>query len=269
MALQDEMLALLRRDPAFREELRRQLLTDELLGLPALVRELVETQRRAEERFDRLVERIDHLAEQIRTQGEEIRMQGEQIRMQGEQIRMQGEQIRMQGEQIRMQGEQVQRLAEEVRALVTWQRGEAGRREGERYERDLVRRAPVLFNGGEGGTPDDPWVRQRLTAQLRARLDEGLLPADEDPFLADLLWWKGEQVAVVEASIQVNGTDVARAAARAATLARAGARALAVVVGDQWATSDTARRAESVQVEWKVGADLSAGFLALRRQAPA
>jgi hypothetical protein len=100
-------------------------------------------------------------------------------------------------------------------------------------------------------------------------LNEGLLPPEDDPFLADLLWWKGEQVAVVEASIQVNGSDVARAAARAATLTRAGARALAVVVGDQWATPDAARHAESVQVAWKVGADLSPGFLALRRLASA
>jgi hypothetical protein len=226
MALHDEIIDLLRRDPAFREELRRQLLTEEVLGLPAVVRELVEAQRRTEERLDRLIE------------------------------------------QVQRQGEQIERLAGEVRTLVSWQRGEAGRRDGERFEREIVRRAPALFNGGHGGPPDDPWVRQRLAAQLRARLDEGLLPAEEDPFLADLLWWKGDQVAVVEVSIQVNGTEVARAAARAATLARAGAQSLALVVGDQWATLDTARRAESAQVAWKVGDDLSSGFLALRRLRP-
>ena len=126
MALQDEMLDLLRRDPAFREELRRQLLTDEVLGLPALVRELVEAQRRTEERIDRLAE-----------------------------------QIQRQGEQIQRQGEQIQRLAEEVRALVSWQRGEAGRRDGERYEREssgarpscstAVRAAPPTIPGSGSG----------------------------------------------------------------------------------------------------------------------
>jgi hypothetical protein len=35
----------------------------------------------------------------------------------------------------------------QLQALLSWQRGEAGRREGERYERDVVRRAGVLFNG--------------------------------------------------------------------------------------------------------------------------
>jgi len=223
MALPDEILDLLRRDPAFREELRRQLLTEDLLGLPALVRELVEAQRRTEQRVEQL------------------------------------------GEHVLPQGEQVERLAEAVRTLVSWQRGEAGRRDGERYERELVLRAPALFNGGQGGMADDPWVRQRLTTLLRRRLDEALLPAEEDPSLANLLWWKGEQVAVVEASLQVNGTDVARAAARPGTLARAGAQALAVVIGDQWATPDTARRAESAQVAWRVGTDLSSSFIALRR----
>jgi hypothetical protein len=157
-------------------------------------------------------------------------------------------------------------LRDEILELL---RSDLAFREGERYERDLVRRAAVLFNGGQGGTADDPWVRQRLIEQVQARLHERLVPAEEDPFLADLLWWKGDQVAVVEASIQVDGTGVSRAAARAATLARAGARALAVVVGDQWATPDIARQAETLRVEWKVGPELSAGFLALRRQSSA
>jgi hypothetical protein len=245
MPLRDEILDLIRTDPAFREEVRRQILTDEILGLPALVRELAAevrelaaAQRRTEERIERLAEAIRH----------------------------QGEQIRLQGEQIRLQGEHLERLSEEVAALVRWQRGEAGRRDGERYERELVRQAPALFNGGEGGAPEEPTVRRRLTEQLRARLAEGLLGAEENPFLADLVWWKGEQVAVVEASVQVNGSDIARAAARAATLARAGAPALAVVIGEEWAMPQAARDAEGLRVEWKVGSDLSAGFLALRRR---
>ena len=87
----------------------------------------------------------------------------------------------------------------------------------------------------------------------------------EDPFLADLLWWKNEQIAVVEISVQVNGDDVVRAARRAATLRRAGAPALAVVIGEDWAISDARERALARQVEWKVGSDLSEGFLAFRR----
>jgi hypothetical protein len=116
-----------------------------------------------------------------------------------------------------------------------------------------------------GGAPDQLWVQQRLMEQLGPPVACGLLEPEEDPFLADLLWWKGEQLAVVEISIQVNGQDVARAARRAATLRQIGAQTLAVVIGDDWATPDSRDRALARQVEWKVGADLSEGFLAFRR----
>lgn len=114
--------------------MRRQLLTEEVLGLPVVVRELAA-------------------------------------------------QVQRQGEQIQALTGQVGALTAQVAALVSWPRGEAGRRDGERYEREIIRRAPVLFNGGQGGAPDDPWVRQRLTEQLRDHLDEAVLPTQEDPFL--------------------------------------------------------------------------------------
>ena len=159
----------------------------------------------------------------------------------------------------------MQMLAQQVQALVSWQRGEADRREGEHYERGVVRRAAVLFNGGQGGSPEQPVVQQRLTAQLGALLRQEILPAEADPFLADLVWWKGEHVAVVEVSLQVNGEDIRRAAQRAATLRQAGATALAVVIGEDWATGEAQHRAQASRVEWKVGAELSEGFLAFRR----
>jgi hypothetical protein len=100
---------------------------------------------------------------------------------------------------------------------------------------------------------------------LQAVLGEGILPSEADPSLADLLWWKGERLVIVEVSLQVNGEDVNRARQRAETLRRGGAQAMAVVIGDDWATLDTQERARVLGVDWKVGADLSEGFLALRR----
>jgi hypothetical protein len=257
MAIREDMLELLRSDAAFREEVRRQLLTEEVLGLPAVVRGLAEAQRRTEEQLQRLGERLDLRIEQM---AEQLQRLGERLDLRIEQM---AEQLQRLGERLDLR---IERLAEQVEALVSWQRGEAGRRAGERYEREIVRRALALFNGGEGGAADEPWVRQRLAELLRARLDEGIVGAEEDPALADVLWWKRGQVAVVEASLQVNGGDVARAARRAATLGRAGARALAVVIGNEWATPGAAREAQALGVEWKVGPDLSDGFLAFRRQ---
>jgi hypothetical protein len=49
-----DLVQLLGQHPEWREELRRLVLTEELLGLPALVRDLAEAQRRTEERLDTL-----------------------------------------------------------------------------------------------------------------------------------------------------------------------------------------------------------------------
>ncbi len=251
MTIREDVLNLLHTDVAFREEVRRQVLSEEVLALPALVRELAEAQRRTEA--------------QVQRQGEQIEQLVEQMQRQGEQIEQLVEQMQRQGEQIEQLVEQMQMLAQPVQALVSWQRGEAGRRDGERYEREVGRRAAVLFNGGQGGSPVQPVVQQRLTAQLGALLSQDILPAEADPFLADLVWWKGGQVAVVEVSLQVNGEDIRRAAQRAATLRQAGETVLAVVIGEAWATWEAQHRAQASRVEWKVGAELSEGFLAFRQ----
>src|SRR5205814_440307 len=125
------------------------------------------------------------------------------------------------------------RMEVDLRWLMNWQRGESGRRDGERYERDTLRRAPALFAGGQGGPPDRPDVQQRLTTLLASVLTHTDLEAENDPFLADLVWWKGEQTAVVEVSLQVDRQDVYRAERRAATLRQSGAQALAFVIGEQ------------------------------------
>jgi hypothetical protein len=159
------------------------------------------------------------------------------------------------------------RTETQVQMFMHWQRGEAGRRDGERYERDVVRRAAVLFNGGSGGAPDQPEVQRRLAKRLHTVLAEGILPSEADPFLADLLWWKGEQLAVIEVSLQIDGDDINRVTQRTNTLRRGGIQARAIVIGEDWATLDTQKRARALKVDWKVGDDLSSGFLAFRRLA--
>jgi len=59
-----DLLRLLEEHPEWRAELRRQILTDELLELPAIVRQLAE-------RMDQLAERMDQLAAaQARTEAQ-------------------------------------------------------------------------------------------------------------------------------------------------------------------------------------------------------
>ncbi|MBI3973893.1 MAG: hypothetical protein HY332_21660 [Chloroflexi bacterium] len=154
---------------------------------------------------------------------------------------------------------------EQLRTLLGWQVGEDGRRKGERYERALVRRAAVLLNGGAGGSTDEDAIRRRLTEALVPALGGELLRPDEDPFLAGLIWWKGDHVAVIEASLVVDEDDVNRALARAETLRRTGATVVPVVVGDVWDRLGTRVWAQAHRVEWKVGNELSDGLIAFRR----
>jgi hypothetical protein len=279
IVVREEFLELLRTDRAFRENVRRQLLSEDLLALPGrfdhftelvgqsvsllretvgVVRHLAEVQQRTEERVGRLEGRMEGIESALQRLTEAQLGTEEGLQRQGEQIQA------LIAAQQRTEGA-LYRTAEELRELATWQRGEVGRRDGERYERDMMRAAPALFNGGQGGAADQPWVQQRLTELLRPLLAEDMLEPEADPFLADLLWWKGEQVAVVEISLQVDGYDVLRAGKRAETLRRARAQVVPVVLGRGWASVEARVEASTRHVEWKVGSDLSEGFLAFRR----
>ncbi len=83
-----DLLRLLREKPEWGEELRRAVLTEELLGLPALVREiasevraLADAQLRAEERLGRLEAAVEALAEAQRRAEERLgRLEEAQVR---------------------------------------------------------------------------------------------------------------------------------------------------------------------------------------------
>jgi hypothetical protein len=298
--MREQILELLRTDPEFREEVRRLVLSDELLALPskfdqlvAVVRELAEVQRQQGEQIRSLMEAQKRTEEQVRVLAEAQRRTEEQLQRQAEQIqalteaqRRTEEQLQLQAEQVRAltetqrrTEEQLQALTQQVSALVAaharmeeafqwlinWQRGEMGRREGERYERHVIRRAPVLFNGGEGGSPYEPMIQQRLASMLSREQREQLFHDEEgDPFLADLIWWKDGQVAVVEISLQVDGYDVIRASRRAQTLRNASIQAIAVVIGRDWANPDAYDAAIRYRVEWLIGSEMSEGLRRFR-----
>jgi hypothetical protein len=273
-------------EPQLRTRLRGLLVIDAVQTLPdrfdrltAVVEQLAQAQQRTEVRLEQLTQaqqqteaRLEQLAQaQQRT---EVRLEQLTQAQQRTEVRLeQLMQAQQQTEVMIQELVQAQRRTEvQVQALVVgldrlddWQRGEAGRREGERYERTIIRRAPVLFQGGEGGALDQPLVQQRLSELLSSLPAADLLADDEDPSLADLLWWKGDQVAVIEVSLQVDSNDVMRAARRAATLQRAGAQAMGMVIGEGWAAADTRQRADARAVQCKVGDDLSDGFMTFRR----
>jgi hypothetical protein len=161
--------------------------------------------------------------------------------------------------------ELVQQVVRQLAALQSWQQGEAGNRDGERYQRSIRKQAWQLLNGGEGGETDEPHVEQKLRGWL-IRNGQAIRPGPEaNPVDADLIWWKGDRVAVIEVSIKVNGRDVRRAAKRAQTLRAVGVDAFPVVIGQEWATPETQLNAQQEGVEWKVGGDFSDGLIEFRR----
>jgi type I site-specific restriction endonuclease len=161
--------------------------------------------------------------------------------------------------------ELVQQVVRQLAALQSWQQGEAGNRDGERYQRSIRKQAWQLLNGGEGGETDEPHVEQKLRGWL-IRNGQAIRPGPEaNPVDTDLIWWKGDRVAVIEVSVKVNGRDVRRAAKRAQTLRAVGVDAFPVVIGQEWATPETQLNAQEEGVEWKVGDDFSDGLIEFRR----
>ncbi|GBC93885.1 hypothetical protein HRbin15_02387 [bacterium HR15] len=196
------------------------------------------------------------------------RQNTEQLQRHTEWLQQNSELLRQHAVMLQHIVEVQEQLLRDSHDLKEWRRGEEGRRAGERFEIQTVKRAPRLMNGGDGGTTDQPHVRQRLTRWLQAlwQQEPDQYPeGEDDPTLADLIWWKGDRVAVVEISLKVDGRDVLRARQRADTLRRAGVNALPMVIGEEWATPDSKLLADQNAVEWMLKGDVSPGFIAFRR----
>jgi len=232
----------------------------------AQVRELAQAQQRTEEQVRALAQAQQRTEQRLEQLQATVQSLVEAQRRTDERLAELAEAQRRTDERLAELAADLRALTAEVRNLTEWQRGEAGRREGERYEQRIARRAPVLFNGGQGGSPDQPLVYQRLLDLLRQLPDLAGLTEEQDPFLADLIWWKDDHYAVIEASLQANGHDVTRAACRAETLRAAKVQAIGMVIGEAWADPEVRQQAEAQAVQWRVGDDLSEGYLAFCRR---
>lgn len=227
--------------------------------------ELATQVNRIEDSLERLAAAQATLAEaQARTELRVEELAEAQVRTAEAQARTETQMEQLTASLARLADAQTQ-TEEQIRALRSWQAGEDGRRRGERLERQVLLRANLLLHGGEGGTAAEAETRRRLGSLLVPALGDELPSPEADPSLADIIWWKGDRMAVVEVSSVVDEHDVDRAAARAETLRRAGVAAVPIVIGDAWDHGETRIGAEVKRVEWKIGPDLSEGFIAFRR----
>jgi hypothetical protein len=251
-----DLIRILKQHPEWCAELRRVLLTDELFQLPELMRELIEVSRQHSTAIAELTEAQCRTEQRLQQLSEEFAAYRQ---LTDQRFAETSQQI---AELVGVMRDMLRRLER----LEEWQRGEAGRRAGEQYEQRVIRRAINIFLGGEGGSPEKPGVHRRLAQWLRTLRQQGRIPdTNEDPLLADLIWWKGEKVLVVEVSLKVDESDIQRARQRANTLQEAGVDAIPVVIGEEWAAPEVQALAQREQVEWMVGSGLSQGFLQFRR----
>ena len=247
-ALLDERVLrkLATRAPDVFDTLRRFILTEELLQLPAEFREF---RQQVNERFDRLETDLAGFKQETRERFD--RLEGDLAGFKQE--------TRERFDRL----ETVQnQLLEDVRDLRNWKEGEKARRDGLDYQRRVIKRAWRTFGGGEGGYPDEnPEVAYQIDQWLAAAgIDGNTIDPRSDPQEADLVWWKGRKVAVVEISIKVNGDDVERARLRADTLRQAGLDAIPFVIGLGWAHPETPDNARKLGVEWRIGSEVSDGL---------
>lgn len=213
MKLKKDFLELLRTDPEFYEEVRRTVLTDEILNLPALVRELAQVVRESAERTDRqiaqltenmgiLTARVDQLTEDVR-----------QLTARVDQLTARVDQLT---EDVRQLTLQVSRLAGQVGRLS----GEVGGLLEIKY-----RQHPYGYFGGI--LRRARWVAgDELEDLLESAVQMGRLTAKEIQVLrmTDVIVRGFREGRTVWLAVEVSGTidrdDIQRALERAALLAR-------------------------------------------------
>jgi predicted nucleic-acid-binding protein len=230
-----------------------------LLRHDELIAELIQTVQR----HDAL---IAELIQTVQRQGEQIAELTRTVRRHDEILQHHDERIAELVQVVRELAEAQRRAEARLERLENRLEGEIGRQSGERYEREVVASAPVFFYGGQGGGLGNPMVQDQLRQWLQPLFEQGVeISHLANPFRADIIWWKGDRVMVVEVGIKVSRDDVNRAAARAELLRRAGVNATPAVIGEEWGLPDVQALAQQEGVEWFVGDGLSQGFPEFRK----
>jgi phage shock protein A len=263
-----DLIELLAQHPEWRAELRRHVLSDELLELPSLVRQLVEAQTRTEARLERVEARLDRLEATVQALAEaqaraEARLERAEARLEGVEARLEHVEARLERVEARLErvearlervedrldrleitvqalAEAQNRAAQEIAELAVAQRrseDRLGLLDGEMLEWNYARHAPSYFGSiVRGLRVIEPAA---LADLLEAAVDDGRLTWDERSsiMLSDLVMSgrrrdTGQDIYLVaEISAGIRPYDVERAADRAALLEKLGRPVLPIVAG--------------------------------------
>jgi polyhydroxyalkanoate synthesis regulator phasin len=244
-----DLLRLLEQHPEWQAEMRRHVLTEELLELPALVRRLTEAQTRTDEQLAILTARVDALTEQgvvltSRVDALTVRVDDLTVRLDALTARVDDLTSRVDALTVRVDAltEQVARLTEQVGRLVARMDVLTARVDantGEllefRYERragayfsPMARRIQVLNHSALADLLDDALDAGRITESERREVLRsdlvvmGQRRTDREPVYL-----------VVEISMGVGIDDIQRAIVRAGIMAQLGRPAIPVVAGQR------------------------------------
>jgi hypothetical protein len=222
-----DLLRILEERPEWRAELRRLVLTDELLTLPELVRALAEAQQRTEERLATIEDRMASLiVAQQHTEERLAALTAAQQRTE-ERLSTLAEALEVLIRQVDSLGRSVSLLHDDASKLKGYALETRYRNHAMAYFAPMVRRTHVL-DGDE------------LQTLLEEAIERGQLSEAEtlDIILADVIIRgrrradSAEVYLVVEVSWVVDLYDVERAVRRSSLLSKIGTPALAVVAGE-------------------------------------
>ena len=249
-----DFVRILERRPDWREELRRLILTDELLKLPQVVRELVEAQRRTEEelktltaRVDSLTRRVDSLAAQMEALTSRVDSLTQRVDSLTAQMEVLTARVNSLTQRVDSLAAQMEALTARVDSLTEAQvkTEETLRRlgidvaelKGDSLERKYREKAPAYFGPllrrAKSLSADELWdIVDRGIEEGVLTSEEAREVLDTDIVVRGRRWKDGkEEFLVVEVSWGVGVTDVERAVRRAELLRRLGLEVRAVVAG--------------------------------------
>ena len=245
----DALLAALKSDPAARDAIRREVLTEDLLALPGQVeRTAARTDTRFAElgvalahlanRMDELAARVDQLAARV----DQLTARMEELTARVDQLAARMDQLTARMDQLAEAQSRTEDSLARMIARVDVMGGEVSNLLGADYEREVLASPDGVEEavGAPFGT-----VRRltgdELTAHLSKALSEGVITpqAARDIRRANgvFVWDRGPSAepvyCVVEASVTAQARDVERAKRRAAELAQTGVETVPVVLGSR------------------------------------
>ena len=248
----DALLAALKSDPAARDAIRREVLTEDLLALPGQVERLA---AHTDARFAEVGIALAGLASRM----DQLTARMDQLTARMDQLTARMDQLASRMDQLTEAQAQTEDTLARLIARVDVMGGEVSSLLGADYEREVLASPDGVEEavGAAFGTVR-PLTGEELTAHLSKAISEGRVTpqAARDVRRANgvFLWDQGPNdspvYCVVEASVTAQARDVERAQRRAAQLALTGVQTVPVVLGIR-AAPEIAPAIEDKQIAWQ------------------